>query len=265
MRYQEKIKEHLAHYKNTELKITENGKWRGKEYGHILPRERKEENIFESYRKDFFDDTLSEINYHINFHHLNSSQAMCINFFYPLYKRKRLDLVLAVLEIKKEQIAYKKVCFEKISDIDGTSFDFYFETKSGLNFYFEIKYTENGFGRAKNDDEHKCKYKEVYKSKLQNIKDEYKGMRPFFANYQIIRNLIHIDKDSYVVFVYPQENIKIREGAEKTAEILEESAKSYFHCLPWEKLLTHIDKAYKELPEKLRNNVRDFKRKYMLK
>jgi hypothetical protein len=273
MQYQEKIKAHLSKYKDTVLKITEKGIWKGIGYDHILPIGRKEDNILEPYRKDFFDKKnkkkLCHINYHQYFHHLNSSQAMCINFFYPLYKERKLDLVCSALGIENEQIDYNTVCFEKKSPIDSkgfrpTNFDFYFATKSGSNFYFEIKYTEYEFGKAKYDDEHIIKYQKVYESNLQNIRDKFKDLKLFFENYQIIRNLIHLNKNSYVVFVYPQENKKIHEGAEKAkTEILEESIKSNFRCLSWEKLVECIDKTNTKLPAKLQKNINDFKEKYM--
>ena len=67
--------------------------------------------------------------------HLNASQAMCINFFYPLIEKG---------------VAGK------------TNFDFYMKLGFEVNIYFEIKYTETSFGNAKHDSKYKNKFYSTY-------------------------------------------------------------------------------------------------------
>jgi len=94
-----KILEKLVEYKKTQkdLRNLDSGTYRGKLYDHILPladkKYKNKANIIEYYRDDFYKSELSKIKYHKYFHHLNSSQAMCINFFYPLIKKEQLNIV----------------------------------------------------------------------------------------------------------------------------------------------------------------------------
>lgn len=86
----------------------------------------------------------AKIHLYQDFHHLNSSQAVCLNFFYPFIEENQLPLLLDILHIKNEDIELSE--FEKvISRAEGTNFDFYIKLKSGKQIFFEIKYTEDGF------------------------------------------------------------------------------------------------------------------------
>lgn len=251
----ERVKEHMENYKESILCIEEKGVYshqgREIEYGHILPKSDKWKNIlpFKNYEVN---NIISDDKLHKYFHHLNSSQGMCLNFFYPLIKEKRLDIILKALRIKGD-ICYKAFEFEKESEIDNgygrsTNFDFYLSMIDGKRIYFEIKYTENEFGKAKNDQEHQKKYNEIYKPLLMNnkaINNKYKEQDIFLENYQILRNLVHIDEKSTVVFIYPKGNKGIREGAKKAKnEIVVDEWNEHFIPITWEgiveELISHI-------------------------
>ncbi|KAA6313342.1 hypothetical protein EZS27_035872, partial [termite gut metagenome] len=97
------IKDHLSTYKSGTYKDIKDGQYNYKGniyyYPHIFPRICGNLNLLETYRDDFLKSDLSKINFHRYFHHLNSSQAMCINFFYPLIKEeKRLINILRCYE-----------------------------------------------------------------------------------------------------------------------------------------------------------------------
>ena len=145
--FKEKVYKRLSEYRQQELRIHAMGYWRGKAYGHILPKEKAKENILKKYNKAFWASKFRDFNRHSYFKHLNSSQAMCINFFYPLFYEHKLETVLDYMGFANEIVDYKNVFFEKESDIDRfknqipTNFDFYFETKTEKRFFFEIKYT----------------------------------------------------------------------------------------------------------------------------
>lgn len=252
----ERVKEHMENYKKTILRIEEKGLYshqgRKIKYGHILPESDKWENILLFKNYEVKNNIITDDKLHKYFHHLNSSQAMCLNFFYPLIKEKRLDLILKALQIEGI-IHYQTVEFEKESDKDNgygrsTNFDFYLSTTDGKRIYFEIKYTENEFGKAENDAEHQKKYNEIYKPLLTNnmaIDNKYKDQGIFFENYQILRNLVHIDEKSMVVFIYPKGNKGIREGAKKAKnEIVVDKWSEWFIPITWEeiveKLISHI-------------------------
>jgi restriction endonuclease-like protein len=270
MNFQEKVKFRLECYKKKQLIMTDSGTWRGVKYGHILPLEFQKDNILHSYKDAFYSGDLSNMKYHEGFAHLNSSQAMCINFFFPLIQEKKLDLVTDILELPDEEIDYAESIFEKDSHLDGieghrpTNFDFFIKTKSGKNIYFEIKYTESEFSKATNDEEHAKKYKRVYEQYKNKVAGAtYKSKEEFFENYQILRNLIHIEQDSYVVFIYPYGNKKIRESAENAYHKIVNGRKyvEQFKILEWDELL---DVLYPNLhSRKLQEHYKEFDLKYL--
>jgi hypothetical protein len=98
------VKEHLSQYKNNVLHISVNGKYKDGEYGHILPKENKSLNILPS---SFYDEIIGEIDkvkLHQFFPHLNSSQALCFNLFYPLLLSKDTKNLSEILNDKIDQI-----------------------------------------------------------------------------------------------------------------------------------------------------------------
>ncbi len=252
--FQTKVKEHLGDYKRNTLKILEDGifKYKGKDllYKHILPADEKELNIIEKYRADFFKSDYNNVDFHKFFHHLNSSQAMCINFFYPLIKENLLQSILKVMHIKGE-INYNSqdICFEKGSELEKnakrkTNFDFYIKLTSGIKVYFEIKYTENEFGKARLDENHKNKFSDIYMPLIMNnpaIEDHFKNQDKFLKNYQIMRNIAHVSEDSYVIFIYPMENQGIRKAALSAREdIIARGWGAHFILFTWEDLIKEL-------------------------
>ncbi|SMG62878.1 hypothetical protein BMETH_1344_0 [methanotrophic bacterial endosymbiont of Bathymodiolus sp.] len=134
-----------------------------------MPTKLKSFNVIENYRDDFYLSASSEIDFHKYYHHLNSSEALCINLFFPLIVEDKLSLILELLGIPKQPI--KEACFEKESDVETgsgrkTNFDFYICLADNTTIYFEIKYTEAKFGIAKNDPEHRLKFTKTYKPLL---------------------------------------------------------------------------------------------------
>ena len=273
MTYQNEIKEWLSEFKMTHFKGLGNGIWKRnkKQYSHILPVNNLFDNFLPQYKAELTDyiQKNKKIKLHQDFHHLNSSQAMCLNMFYPLIKEKKLDLLVKALKLDSDSIDYDSVCFEKKSIIEKgyrpTSFDFYFRTNNGKEIYFEIKYTEQEFGNAKRDQEHFDKYESVYKKHCSAIDSKYCNCVNFLDNYQLMRNVIHISKNSYVVFIFPENNKKIKQKAEFAKSVL---VKSDFQQnvinLTWEHLLGYID-SIKLDSDKLTTQMTDFKDKYKIK
>ena len=240
---------HLGKYKTDKLAIGTDGEYNGKFYQHILPKEFTSANLLIPYSShlEFLKD-LSKIKLHPNFHHLNSSQAMCINFFYPLILKNKLDLILPILGIGGN-VEYNRVEFEKESAVEKnnerkTNFDFYLKTEEGTQIFFEIKYTEEGFGKAKNDEAHRDKYNRTYKAALNKstwIKDIFKTMLSFFDHYQIMRNLLVIDNKSYVVFIYPKDNDVISKAAEEAkTSIVTQAGRKHLITINWETLVEKL-------------------------
>lgn len=265
--YQKIITEKLSLYKKKKFPSISDGLWRGVKYSHILDVEHKDLNVIEFYRNNFFKSKYSKIKLHDGFNHLNSSQAMCINFFYPLINENKLDLILDILGFNGETINYDTVTFEKESSIDNykgqtpTSFDFYFETESGKQFFFEIKYTENGFGRVNNTIKYRTKFNEIYKHHLNSLKSEFHAIEKFLSNYQVFRNLIHINEDNYVIFLYPEANTKIfNTVANVKKSFLIDSYHNHFFGITWERILYQISK--RDITTNTKNHYLEFIEKY---
>lgn len=283
MTFQEKVKKHLCEYKNKKFHYTGNGVWKhnGKEtplkYAFKAPLKGEKHpdadlNLISSYKDKFLQyekNLKNKIKRHIYFHHMNSSQAMCFNFFYPLFAEKKLELITNFLGYTNETIDYTSTCFEKESEVEGnerrsTNFDFYFKTLSGKKIYLEIKYTENEFGKVQPDEDHKEKYTNIYSHHLDSVADKYKSQQKFLENYQIMRNIININKNSYVVFIYPAANEKIKYQAELAKrEMLLETFKEHLKLVEWEQL---FETARNQITKpELMSQFEEFGEKYLPK
>lgn len=197
------IKENLSIYKKNTLGIDKNGMWKGSEYSHILPFDNRYENIINKGFREDLKKLISQDALHFGFPHLNSSQALALNLFGPLVLEGNLSVINNVLEVKNNNLISNESegKFEFIEQAnEGTNFDFYIQDKSN-KFYFEVKYTENEFGKAKDDLNHQQKYSEFYKKRLKDIVDIKSG--DFFKEYQLWRNIIYA-KNGYVFLVLPR-------------------------------------------------------------
>jgi hypothetical protein len=101
-------------------------------------------------------------------------------------------------------------CFEFEPDgIEGTNFDFMIPLNTGSRIYFEVKYTETGFGSADADEEHLRKFEDLYYPATDGrFEPEFCTAAGFLQHYQIVRNLWHLDLVSgdTAVFLLPLAN-----------------------------------------------------------
>ena len=214
-------KQRLSLIKKNDMKIEESGVWRLKKRPHILPDEYKNRVFLDGL-------TLPEIQFHKCYHHLNSSQSLCINFFQKFRQsndgEKYLkELIGRIIGIDTKNLSIESEFeYKPEKDSDGTYFDFFVRLSNGIRVFFEIKYTESTFGglskKPSGYDSYDEKYSKVHKSILsksldmQNMNpDDFYGKNRESGNvYQIHRNIMHIQSTSdYVVFLYPFENEKL--------------------------------------------------------
>lgn len=279
MSFTDDIKKHLCDYKKEKFPALPNGLWMRsnptKELGYAFRKKDdtnndEDENIISYYKEEFLKSRFKTIKRHMYFHHMNSSQAMCINFFFPLLFENKLELITEYLGFPNEKINYSTVQFEKISDVEKkygyrpTSIDFYFETQLGKKFLFEIKYTEKDFGKAPMDEDHIQKFDKVYKNQIGTaINSKYQTLSEFLKNYQLLRNLIHVGPNSYVVFVFPGENARIKREAEmgKNQNVTEEF-KPNILTIEWRNIFDRLNASLQ--PGKLKNQFEEFWRKYFM-
>ncbi len=208
--YEGPAKTHLGRYRRARLGVRERGSPRGKTdlYSHILPEKLSKLNILEGYRAEFFEWHKNRISLHRGFHHLNSSQAACLNLFWPLLHSCRSKVVTKALEIDTNVVSNWE--FEKVVNRnEGTNFDLYLELQTHAKVYVEFKYTETNFGSGKCDSNHLDKLKQIYRPALKDkVAPEYLEAKMFFKHYQLLRNLTYFKpaEGDYVLFVFPEAN-----------------------------------------------------------
>lgn len=169
----------------------------------------------------------SELHYLAN--HLTSSQILCYNFFRLLLKEevahtRKIKITQDLIEWLQvsfptlPRVSNNAICiFEyKFDDVEGTSFDFCIKDKT-TTLLFEIKYTEDGFGKTKNDTKHQNKFKDIYTDllKSQDTVENDVPKEVFFKNYQLFRNAIRTNENTYFITIFPTRNSKCGEEFEK--------------------------------------------------
>src|SRR4051794_28947503 len=158
--YQTRAKKYLAAYKRHHLGVMEDGIWskNGSHYPHLLPRALGRLNILETYRDEFFDwfDSV-HIKLHRDFHHLTSSQALCFNLIFPFTASSESQGTLCRL-LGFPEAGFSKWGFEHVeNEREGTNFDFWAVLTNDQRLFFELKFTEAGFGSCANDEHHRHK------------------------------------------------------------------------------------------------------------
>lgn len=268
MNYEKTVKGFLSDYKLERLCIKQKGIWKNnqKEYSHILPEKLMKLNIIETYRKEFWNySSKNTIKLHKDFHHLNSSQALCFNLFYPFIEENKLDILLNEMKLK---LSGKYNCFfEMILDKqEKTNFDFLITVGKAIKICFECKYTERKFDTTKDDKKHIERYNEMYKSRIEGkIKSQYSSGSNFYNNYQIIRNLSYLTDNTYVVFIYPNRNDNLNNVKKLIfTQIVAKKYKNNVRIIYLENLIEDLLKELKQREPKLYTHFVLFKEKYIV-
>ncbi|MDO4966359.1 MAG: hypothetical protein Q4E51_06580 [Lachnospiraceae bacterium] len=198
------------------------GTWKnkrsGNEYNHIYQEIR--ENFIDGIqltRCDMKGDLSGkDINYHVDATHMNSSQVMCINYFYKFFEHPDFEAYLLTILMSfgieidiKDNI--RSASFEYVPNAtERTSLDFYMVLESWMAISFEIKYTEHRFGLPKKDpndpDKYKRRWNNIYKDMVKQSSHLNLGKRAFYNNYQINRNILYANSCDYVLFITPRAN-----------------------------------------------------------
>jgi hypothetical protein len=273
MNYDQRLKNHLSEYKLNRLGVRENGLWKGnkKEYSHILPENLQRLNILETYRREFWSyyDSQPGLKLHKDFHHLNSSQAMCFNLFYPCLDDPAMERIHLTEILNCGGDTVQEASFEKVLDkTEGTNFDFFIQLSSGRKVFFELKLSESKFGTARNDQAHREKLEAIYRPRLEG-KVSPACLKPsvFFQHYQILRNISYIDpaKPDLLLFVLPRMNEKLSGLGDFLADNLSDELKvSRVVVLHLEDVVQRILKSLAHVSAVSLAHYRLFEEKYIL-
>lgn len=207
--FDQRVKNELSKYRTSSLGISDQGTWRGRPYGHILPPYARRCNIIPSIREAFWNSPMRNVKLHADFHHLNSSQGLCFNLFYPyLGSKGYLKMLLDALRV--DGYPGDGAAFEYTPDpLEKTSIDFLLPLQSGARVLIEVKYAETSFGSAKKDREHLNKFSLIYRPHFDGrFMPEYEQADAFLDHYQILRNIWHLrgEEGDLAVFLLPRSN-----------------------------------------------------------
>ena len=284
-KFDEMAKKHLMNsywINNPELQRKPIGTWRGVSKGHIIPKEIKELNIISHYRSSISKNIEDQkVKLHTYFHHLNSSQAMGLNFFCPFLTDLLLkDVLISVInDLGSKPLINQSnpisFLFEYISTKDNgyagqnpTNFDLCV-VQDDVKVFFEIKYCEDGFGKVSKNDykSHWDKYQRMYKGLASKvIQDKFNNPEFFLTNYQLMRNLVHIDNSCYLILLYPSKNTKVNNQATQAMNYLRNEYKSRLICITWEDLFNKTIAALEDtglLVDNIMHHLTEFEIKYL--
>lgn len=277
-RYLEHIKDHLTEYKKNTFPELPDGVFKRNSkthYPYILPLKDGKIDAVKQYNtlkciadtKTFL---LTSEQLHIYAHHLNSSQMVCYNFFRPFISEEGTPTreLFSILQTVGIPVSFSDNarCFfeyeqeerewqgERTNNSKGTNFDFYLRS-GDVEIFFEIKYTEDGFGIFQKDKNellrHQNKYDSFYSDKLANcpaLKKKVEYGEEFRKNYQLLRNTIRAtSRNKYVVFVYDANNPHAYNQLNQfLSEYIADEYKKNVVAIEWQKLVlaSHPDQVF---------------------
>ena len=121
----------------------------GRFYPHILPAHLRHLNLLPPMRARLlaYLEAQRGVTLHRYFHHLTSSQAMCLNLLAPTLFHSSIWARLESQIDAGIELIPESAAFEKVPDpSEGTNFDFYCRRRGGGAVYFEFKLAEEAYG-----------------------------------------------------------------------------------------------------------------------
>lgn len=274
----EKIYSHLKEYKEKTLCISEQGiyVYRKKKLAksYILPDKDTEKNLLDSgyfpAEKEFYEKLKFKNRIHRYFRHLNSSQALALNLFVPVIEENLYSSLFCIDGIKIRSAEFEHIeekSFEdKFSGFRKTNFDFFVQSENE-KFFFEVKYSERGFGNAASDEIHKQKFQEIYRPELKEIctKESFQEIdeKRFLKDYQLWRIICHVRYGS-VYFAVPEFRPDLKDKVESARSAIKKEYQDKIHVLVINEFVEKmISKGEAEGNEKISGHYKEFKEKYL--
>lgn len=236
----------------------------GQPYSHIvnIPEGSTQEGVIRQILKNDGVEYDHFASPHRYAHHLNSSQVVCYEFFRNLItdEKRVTDTLVKCLDamgIPGNQFIDGHAEFEWVPyKEENTNFDFFLEgTDPKKSIYFEIKYTEQGFGTCRNDEDHKIKFDTIYKDMIDNCaclsKKPTEFNEEWRKNYQLFRNVLRITNNNweneYVVFLFPKMNKAAKTHFENfKAEYIIPAYDEHIKEVFWEDLTEYMSNKFRQ-------------------
>jgi Restriction Endonuclease associating with ARP len=263
---------HLAAYKKHVLGTDQSGAWggrpNGKTYPHILAADEFRLNIVDSARGEFWnyvesvEETAVRLKLHRDFRHLNSSQALAFNLFFPFLSGSGTDRNSLLLALGLTEEPIRDWQFEKVIDPkEKTNFDVWFQLSSLKQVGIEVKLTERHFGAAVPNPHRLDKLENLYRPRLDSkIPSSELEPNQFFARYQILRNISYAGPGCTVLFVVPRANEGLRDGVAYIESLFLQS--TAVRCLALEDVLESLRSSVRS--PALRHHLERVAEKYLL-
>ncbi len=212
-------------------------------------------NVEEPYRAHFFASPYSIFPFHQRFAGARSSEAMCVNLLYPLVVHNRLKMFCRLAGVPKREtrrlimrdenmgFEWKSDCFPKSAVSERMYFDFFVRFATGSKVYVEVKYADDRFDRLHNRTE-KANRMATYLRSLceanEHLLADAIDEENLYADYQLLRYLVHLDEQSYLVFIYPQARSDLAEKLARVEQYVRPESLARVKIWTLEMLLTEL-------------------------
>lgn len=249
MSYQDDLIAHLTAYKHTHLGSPPAGVYRHRgrdhRYEHVLPTPGSPLNFLEESRDEIasFLKANHQLKLHRYFHHLNSSQAFALNLFVPFFEGgpAASRALLAALGQKADLVRWEP---EAVPDIaEGSNLDAIWDTGDGTRTFCEVKLSERDFGKARHDERHLAKLRDIYLPRLSPyLSPELQTPTGFFGSYQVLRNVWHMvgAPNGQLIFLIPRGNAKMWPTLDATLSGVTAQARERIRCVAIEDVLDSL-------------------------
>jgi len=234
-----------------------------------LPSNLRYLNLLESIRAEFREYLRHkhEVRLHPDFHHLNSSQALAFNLFFPFLSAGG-EAARLICEALGPGGDVREWHFEYVPDPDeGTNVDVAWGNSKGNWTFCEVKLSEGEYGSAKPDQRHERKLREIYFPRLDQIVDKrLLEFKEFCRHYQLLRNisLLATHSNSQVAFLIPEQNNALIPALKAVLGSLAASVQHRVHVSYLEKVLTSL-KNHRVLNPELKLYASQLEEKYVVK
>ena len=118
--------------------------------------------------------------------------------------------------------------------------------------------------KQKNDQEHRDKFRKTYLPLVKEssfLEKKCQDEEFFLSHYQILRNLVHINDNDYVIFLFPYANSIVNKEAINASELLTDSGKDKLKIVYIEELVSFLQKHCVRNP--LGDYYKAFHKKYL--
>jgi len=274
MKYQDRLRSHLVKYKFRVMRVLESGALKGPRTGalaerpHVLPAGQERLNVLAPYRERFWTEFERGEGRALapDFAHLNSSQALGFNLFYPLVVDKAWAGAVLQELIGLKEAKVRVAAFEYTGDAyEGTRFDFFAELESGERLYFEPRLAEIGFRTLDVPPRERDRLLERHARRLEGVV-EPKWLAPeeVFRRYELLRALACLRRpENRLYLVLPRANQPLLQAFAILPDIATPAAAQRVHMLHLEDAVEGLVALARGRDERLRQHYRELRDKYI--